>query len=85
LLVLLLGARYGSPQGSSSVSPTHEEYLEARDTKPVLVFVQDGVVREAEQSKFVSEVQGWQNGHFREGFETPEQLKDLVTRAIHDY
>lgn len=85
LVILVLGQKYGLPQGSSGVSPTHEEYLEARDTKPILVFVQHGVVREPEQSKFVSEVQAWQGGHFRDAFETSEQLKDLVTRAIHDY
>jgi hypothetical protein len=85
LVILLLGECYGFPQGSSRVSPTHEEYLEARDTKPILVFVQDGGVREPKQSKFVAEVQAWQSGHFRDAFETPEQLKDLVSRAIHDY
>ncbi|MBK7592196.1 MAG: hypothetical protein IPI27_13240 [Betaproteobacteria bacterium] len=85
LVVLLLGARYGYPQGSSALSPTHEEYIEARDTKPILVFVQDEVEREPEQVKFLSGVQAWQTGHFREAFKTPEQLKDLVTRAIHDY
>ena len=53
LVILLLGESYGSPQGSSRVSPTHEEYLEARDTKPILVFVQDGGVREPKQSKFI--------------------------------
>ena len=85
LVILLLGARYGYPQGTSGVSPTHEEYREARDTKPMLVFVQEGVERENEQAKFLSEVQAWQSGHFRDAFKTPDQLKDLVTRAIHDY
>ncbi len=85
LVILLLGARYGYPQGTSGVSPTHEEYLEARDTKPMLVFVQEGVEREPEQAKFLSEVQAWQSGHVRDAFKTPDQLKDLVTRAIHDY
>lgn len=85
LVLLLLGARYGYPRGSSGLSPTHEEYLEARDTKPVLVFFQDEVEREPEQAKFLSEVQAWQTGHFRDAFKTPERLKDLVTRAIYDY
>jgi hypothetical protein len=84
LVLMLLGARYGYP-GSSGLSPTHEEYLEARDAKPMLVFVQDGVEREPLQAKFLSEVQAWQTGHLRDAFKTPEQLKDLVTRAIHDY
>lgn len=85
LVVLILGERYGSVQGTSGVSPTHEEFLEARDSRPVFVFVQDGVTREPQQAKFVTEVQGWQHGYYRGGFTTPEQLRDLVTGAIHEY
>ena len=85
LVILILGENYGSVQGTSGVSPTHEEFLEARDIKPVLAFVQEGVTRDAQQADFVSEVQGWQQGYFRGGFKSPEELKDLVTRAIHDY
>lgn len=85
VVVLILGDRYGSVQGTSNVSPTHEEFLEARDIRPVFVFVQEGVTREPRQSEFITEVQGWQHGYFRGGFTTPEQLKDLVTGAIHEY
>lgn len=85
LVVLILGDRYGHAQGSSGVSPTHEEYLEARDRKPILTFVQSGVDRDEQQAKFVSEVSEWQTGHFRVSFKTADELRDLVTRAIHDY
>ena len=85
LVVLILGARYGVPQGTSGVSPTHEEYNEARDSKPILMFVQEGVEREEAQARFVEEAQRWQTGHFRAGFRSAEELRDLVTRAIHDY
>lgn len=85
LVVLILGERYGSVQGPSGVSPTHEEYLEARGRKPILVFVQEGVITEPQQTNFIAEVQGWQGGHFRAGFQTVEELRNLVTRAIHDY
>jgi hypothetical protein len=85
LVVLILGEHYGSVQGTSGVSPTHEEFLEARDTKPVLAFVQEGITRDAQQAKFVSDVQGWQQGYFRGGFKTAEELKDFITRAIHEY
>ncbi|MGF7192117.1 hypothetical protein JOE11_005194 [Robbsia andropogonis] len=86
LVILLLGHRYGYAQGSSGVSPTHEEFLEAKPSKPILVFVQDGSThREPAQADFISEVQGWENGYFREAFSTPDQLKELVIRAVHDY
>lgn len=59
--------------------------MEARDTKPVLAFVQKGVTHDAQQAKFVSEVQGWQQGYFRGGFKSPKELKDLLPREIHNY
>jgi hypothetical protein len=85
MVVLILGERYGFVQGTSGLSPTHEEFMEARGTKPILMFVQEAVTRDAEQAAFVSEVQGWQHGYFRAGFETANELRDLVTRAVHDY
>ncbi len=49
MVILLLGARYGQKQ-ESGLSPTHEEYREARDRqRPILVFVQGDVEREPDQ------------------------------------
>lgn len=85
LVVLILGGGYGYAQGSSGVSPTHEEYLEARGRKPILTFVQSGVDRDEKQAKFISEVSEWETGHFRESFKTADELRNLVTRAVHDF
>lgn len=85
LVILILGARYGSVQGASGVSPTHEEFLEAKGRKPILVFVQADVEREEQQSKFISEVSEWETGHFRESFKTADELRNLVNGAIHGY
>jgi hypothetical protein len=84
VVVLLLGARYGAPQ-ESGISPTHEEYREARGSKPVLALVQKGVTREPEQERFVEEVSTWEGGGYRESFDTPESLGVSVTRALHDW
>ena len=46
VVVLILRERYGAVPPRSKVSPTHEEYLEARDGKPILRFVQEGVAEE---------------------------------------
>src|SRR4051812_31274692 len=59
--LLLLGASYGSGAGDS-ISPTEEEYREARDRGDVLVFVQTGVTREPRQDRFVHEVRQWAGG-----------------------
>jgi hypothetical protein len=84
VVVLLLGARYGDPQGSG-LSPTHEEYREARGRKPVLAFVQSGVEREGEQQAFVDEVSSWEGGGYRESFDSPESLAAAVTRGLHNW
>jgi len=84
VVVLLLGARYGIPQ-ASGLSPTHEEYREARGTKPVLVFVQTGVTPEPDEEKFIQEVSGWESGGYREAFDTPASLRAAVTGALHDW
>jgi hypothetical protein len=85
LVVMLFGEHYGIVQGSSGVSPTHEEFLEARDKKPILVFVQEGVTRDPKQSAFLTDVQSWQGGYFRAGFKDANALQTLVTRAVHEY
>lgn len=85
VVVLVLGGRYGAVQRGSGLSATHEEFREARERKPVLAFVQEGVQRDAHQETFINEVQGWQTGYFRSGFKTAEELRDAVTRAVHDY
>ena len=84
VVVLLLGARYGMQQ-TSGLSPTHEEYREARGTKPVLVFVQTGVTPEPDEEKFIEEVSGWESGGYRQAFDTPASLRAAVTGALHDW
>jgi hypothetical protein len=85
LVVLILGAGYGAVQKSSGLSPTHEEYLEARGKKPILVFVQNGVAPEKKQAALLSDVQAWQGGFFRSGFDDAEGLQSEIIRAIHEY
>jgi hypothetical protein len=83
-MILVLGSRYGHVQ-SSGLSPTHEEYREAGDTRPVLVFIQQAVDPEPQQAEFIREVRGWEQGHFTAEFEDTEELRDKVIRALHDY
>ena len=85
LVVLVLGERYGYPQPGSGLSPTHEEFSEARSRKPILLFVQEGVSPELAQANLISEAQGWERGLFREAFRTAEELRAQITRAIHRY
>jgi len=82
VVVLIAGSSYGATQ-PSGLSATHEEYLEARGQRPVLVFVQSDVDREPAQARFVREVEDWENGNFRAAFSTPEQLKEAVVLALH--
>ncbi len=85
LVVLVLGERYGAAQPSTGLSATHEEYREARDLKPLLAFVQEGVTPDPQQAAFIREVQEWQNGLLRVGFRGTDDLRDALLRALHDY
>ena len=84
VVVLILGQRYGHVQQNSGISATHEEYAEARQRCPVLAFIQDEVEFEPQQESFISEVQSWDSGHYTSTFHTPDDLRDLVIRALHD-
>jgi hypothetical protein len=83
-VILIVGAGYGDRQ-RSGLSATHEEYREARETRPVFAFIQQGAVKEPEQEAFLAEVQAWDTGIFRESFSTPEELRGKVVRALHSW
>ncbi|WP_416407634.1 DUF4062 domain-containing protein [Agrobacterium rosae] len=84
LVILILGEHYGATQ-PSGLSATHEEYREARDRCPVIAFVQEGIDRDEQEKQFMTEVQAWASGLFRGGFTKPEQLKAMITRAVHEW
>lgn len=84
LVLLLVGERYGFRQPSGK-SATHEEYEEAKDKKPLLVFVQDKITMEPEQVAFRREVEAWRGGNLWKGFVTPDDLRARVTEAVHKH
>lgn len=84
VVVLLIGEHYGEVQ-QSGLSATHEEYHEARERKPVLVFVEEHVTRDERQAAFLTEVQDWATGHFRRAFGDPASLKAAVVQGLHEY
>lgn len=84
LVILILGSSYGAKQ-PSALSATHEEYREAKLKHPVLAFVQEGVNHDSDQINFIKEVQGWIGGLFRGGFDTSDKLRQIITRAIHEW
>jgi len=83
-VVLILGEHYGFVPPNSTLSATHQEYREARETKPVLAFVQEGISPGPEQAAFITEVRSWEGGLFRGSFVNADDLQDSVTRALHD-
>ncbi|HEX5324625.1 MAG TPA: DUF4062 domain-containing protein [Capsulimonadaceae bacterium] len=84
VMLLLMGGRYGyiAPSG---LSATHEEYHEARDTKPVLVFVERGTTRELQQEAFLQEVSSWKGGQYTAEFSDSSELQAAVIKALHEY
>ena len=82
-VVLILGAEYGPRQAASGLSATHEEYREARDSGPVLAFVQECDARSEEQGAFIQEVRNWEQGHYTASFRDANDLRDKVIRGLH--
>jgi hypothetical protein len=85
LVVLILGPDYGFVPSGSTLSATHQEYREARETRPILAFIQQGIDPQPEQKSFIDEVQAWEGGLFRSGFIDAADLQDGITRALHDF
>ena len=83
LVVLLLGVRYGAKQ-PSGLSATREEYRDARGRKPILVFVEEGIP-DPDQAGFIEEAGAWAGGMHWVRYSTPGELRDLITRALHDF
>lgn len=83
-VVLIIGGRYGAAQ-VSGLSATHEEYREARESKPLLAFVESGVAREPAQLEFLTEVQGWADGQLTEDFSSAGELRNAVTKQLHRF
>ncbi|MGG6136317.1 DUF4062 domain-containing protein [Pantoea allii] len=55
-VILILGSRYGAIQ-QSGLSATHEEVIEARNTKPMIIFIESEISEaEPEQDKLIKEV-----------------------------
>lgn len=84
LVILILGAHYGAKQ-PSGLSATHEEYRAAKGSHPVIAFVEEGVDRDPDEKAFVTEVQAWEGGLFRGGFDTPAQLRGMIARSVHEW
>lgn len=84
VVLLILGARYGADQ-PSGVSATHEEWNTAKDSKRVLVFVEEGVDREPRQQTFIEEVEAWASGRFRAGYRSPRELQIAIGQALNDW
>jgi hypothetical protein len=84
LVILILGEHYGTKQ-ANGFSATHQEYNEAKGRVPVIAFVQNVNNREQDEADFITEIQGWEGGLFRGGFNTAEQLQNGIIKAIHQW
>src|SRR3546814_9885584 len=50
----------------------------------MFIFIQQ-VEAEPDQAALIDESGSWESGLFRAAVSTPDELRDLVTRALHDY
>lgn len=85
VVVLILGDNYGFVPSGTTISATHQEYREARQTRPMLAFIQQDIDPQPEQKAFIDEVQAWEGGLFRSSFNDTMDLQEGITRALHDF
>jgi hypothetical protein len=82
--IVILGERYGSTT-SDGISITHSEYRAARaSNRSILAFIQQTDM-EPEQLAFKTEIEDYQEGVFRSGFSTTEELKDEIVKALRQH
>lgn len=82
-LLLLVGAEYGEP-GERGISPTEEEFQQARDRGiDVLALVQEGIEREPAQEEFLARVRGtWERGNFTANFTGPADVALAAVKTL---
>ncbi len=82
-LLLLVGAEYGEP-GARGISPTEEEFQQARERNiDVLALVQDGVDRVPAQQEFLGRVRGtWERGNLTANFTGPGDVTLAVVKTL---
>lgn len=84
-VVGIYGNRYGWSGAQSGVSPTEEEYDQAREQwKPIYVFIdcmQPGKP-EPRQQQFLQKVQNWDTGVTRNEFHSLKELKKKIKQAL---
>ena len=85
IYVGIFGLHYGYRVPRLSISATEMEYREARKADPgkVFIYVQEGEVLDADQKRFLEEVQSFSNGYFRHGkFTSCGELKEQIRRDV---
>lgn len=82
VVVLLLGAGYGTEQRSGK-SATHEEWERARDLgKDILVFKERVKPESRQQATFIREVRDYETGRSYKAFSTLVELQEELVRAL---
>ena len=82
-MVLLLGAEYGEPL-SRGMSPTEEEFNEARERGIAVLALVQNVERGPEQEAFLQRVRGeWERGRLTADFTDASDVGLAVVRALN--
>jgi hypothetical protein len=87
IFVLLLGQEYGTPSPGTGISPTEDEYNQAKAAgKPILVFRKEVPEKRLAPGllAFLTRLCDHSTGHVVRSFRTPGQLRAEVPRAIRE-
>jgi CheY-like chemotaxis protein len=87
IFVLLLGQEYGTPSPRAGISPTEDEYNQARAaSKPILVFQKEIPEQQRDPAliAFMARLHDPSTGHLVRSFRTSTQLRAEVQMAIRE-
>ena len=84
IFVLIIGERYGYTIRSREMSVVEFEYEVAlrQNRGKILVYIKEGVTRDAELERFVKRVEDFEKGHFRTLFKTADELPEMIQGDI---
>ena len=81
--LLLLGPHYGHVFPDTGQSPTHDEFVAARNAgKPFLVFRKEGIDIEPEQQTLIRQIGDYGTGAFYDTFTSAVDLQPKVAQAL---
>ena len=81
IYLVVIGEKYGF-ETEEGISVTHAEFRAAKNSNRSILALIQQCEKEEKQKDFKKEVESYSDGVFRASFNTPQQLKDEIIKAL---